>query len=173
MILSLIVAMTQDRVIGRDNQLPWHLPADLRLFKRFTLGKPIIMGRKTHESIGRALPKRTNVVITRQPDYAAPGCLIAHSLAQALEMAEPAEEVVLIGGATLYQQVLPRAQRIYLTLVQAQVGGDTWFPALDWREWREVYQEEHAPDSRNAHGFRFLILERQTAPRSSTAAAGP
>jgi len=160
MILSLIVAMAQNRVIGRNNRLPWHLPADLKWFKQITLGKPILMGRKTHESIGRPLPGRTNIVITRRHDYPAEGCIVAHSLAEAVTAAGTAEEIIVIGGASLYAQVLPWAARIYLTLVQAEPAGDTWFPALDPQDWQEVWREDHPADARHAYPYSFLRLER-------------
>jgi len=166
--LSLIVAMSLNRVIGHANRLPWHLPADLQFFKRMTLGKPIVMGRKTFESIGRPLPDRVNIVITRQRDYWAEGCQVAHSLPQALALAEPAAEIIVIGGASLYVQVLERVERIYLTLVAAELEGDTWFPELDWAQWRQRWREDHPADARHTHPYSFILLERQaptaTAP---------
>ena len=162
MILSLVVAMTSNRVIGRANQLPWRLPADLRYFKRITMGKPIVMGRKTHESIGRPLPGRSNIVITRDPAYAAPGCIVAHSVEEALAAAQPAEEVMLIGGASLFAQMLPRAERIYLTRIGAELHGDAWFPPLDAQRWQEVWREDHPADDQNPYAYSFILLE----PRS-------
>ena len=126
--LSIVVAMADNRVIGQDNRLPWHLPADLKHFKQLTTGKPILMGRKTWESIGRPLPERTNIVITRDPDYQAAGCTVVHSVDAALRAAEPHSEVMVIGGAELYRQVLPEVSTIYLTQVHADVEGDTVFP---------------------------------------------
>lgn len=165
MILSLIVARAQNRVIGRNNRLPWHLPADLKWFKQITLGKPILMGRRTHESIGRPLPGRTNIVITYRHDYLAEGCLVAHSIEEALTVAGTAEEIIVIGGASLYAQVLPRAVRIYLTLVQVEAAGDAWFPVLDPQDWQEVWREDHPADARHACPYSFLRLERVVSPR--------
>lgn len=159
MILSLVVAMSTNRIIGRNNRLPWHLPADLRYFKRITLGKPIVMGRKTHESIGRPLPGRSNIVLTRNPTYMAPGCLVAHSLPEALAAAEPAEEIMLIGGASLFEQTLPRADRIYLTEVAAEAQGDAKFPPIDRQRWREVWREDHPADDKNPYAYSFILLE--------------
>jgi dihydrofolate reductase len=161
MLLSLIVAMDQDRVIGRDNQLPWHMPADLRFFKNITLGKPIIMGRKTHESIGRPLPRRKNIVVTRNTGYQAPGCLVTSSVEGAFRLAEPAAEVMLIGGGTLFAQTLDRAGRIYLTRVHARVAGDVRFPELDPLQWHEVCREEHPADADHEFPFSFTLLERR------------
>lgn len=160
MIIAIIVAMDRRRVIGRDNGLPWHLPSDLQFFKRVTMGKPIIMGRKTHESIARALPGRSNIIVTRDRAYQAPACLAVHSLAQALEAAGDAEEAVIIGGAMLYTEALPLAQRIYLTLVDAEVAGDTYFPELDMSEWCEIRREAHPADAHNAYSYTNMLLER-------------
>ncbi len=160
-ILSIIVAMAKNRVIGRDNQLPWHLPADLRHFKQTTMGHPIIMGRKTYESIGRPLPGRQNIVITRNPDFQAEGCLVVHSLQEALAAVPEAEEVFIIGGASLYREALPLADRIYLTLVDAEVEGDTFFPELDASEWQEVRRETFAPDEKNPFGYAFIEFVRK------------
>ncbi|MDQ7054475.1 MAG: type 3 dihydrofolate reductase [candidate division KSB1 bacterium] len=160
-ILSIIVAIARNRVIGRGNRLPWHLPADLRHFKQTTMGHPIIMGRKTYESIGRPLPGRQNIVITRNRDYYAEGCLVVHSLQEALAAVPDAEEVFIIGGASLYREALPLADRIYLTLVDAEVEGDTVFPELDASEWREVQRETFAPDEKNPYGYAFVELVRK------------
>lgn len=162
--LSLVVATTRNRVIGLDNGLPWHLPDDLKFFKRITMGKPILMGRRTHESIGRPLPGRRNIVLTHARDHCGPGCLIAHSLEQALRQAQPAREIMVIGGASLYRQTLPCADRIYLTLIQADLAGDRWFPELDFQTWQEVWREEHPADTRHAHAFSSMLLERHHAP---------
>ena len=159
-ILSLIAAMTPNRVIGRNNELPWHLPEDLRFFKRITMGKPLLMGRKTHESIGRPLPGRTNIVITRGQDYRAEGCIVAHSLEQALVAAGNVEEAMVIGGAALYELALPQADRIYLTRVRAELEGDAWFPPLDLSQWGEVWREDHPADAKHAYSYRFSQWER-------------
>ena len=161
--ISLIVAMDRNRLIGRGNALPWHLPADLAHFKSITMGKPIVMGRKTYESIGRPLPGRHNIVISRNPDFSAPGCTVVASVDAALAAAGDVPEIMVIGGAQLYAELLPRAQRIYLTRVDAVFEGDAWFPALDARVWRECQHAEHAPDDRNPHAYAFLVLERVPA----------
>lgn len=158
---SLVVAVSRNGVIGRDNQLPWRLPADLAFFKRVTMGHPIIMGRKTHESIGKPLPGRLNIVVTGQRDYDAPGCTVAHSLDDALSAAGAAEEVSIIGGSSIFQAALPRADTIYLTEVDADVEGDVFFPAFDRSLWSEAEIERHAADERHAYPFRILRLERK------------
>ena len=158
--LSLIVAMACNRVIGRNNRLPWHLPADLKFFKRTTMGKTLLMGRGTHESIGRPLPGRINILITRQQNYHSRGCVVAHSLEEALVAAGNVEELIVIGGATLYAETLPQASRIYHTRVRAEVAGDAWFPALEAGQWKEVWREDHPADAKHAYPYRFSQLER-------------
>lgn len=160
MTLSIIVAMDARRVIGYENRLPWHLPADLKHFRQLTMGKPILMGRRTWESIGRPLPGRINIVITRDPAYTAEGCIVVHSVEEALRAAAGHDEVMLIGGEQLYRQLLPRADRLYITQVDGEFPGDAWFPELDAAEWREVACSAHAPDERNAYACRFITLER-------------
>jgi dihydrofolate reductase len=159
--VSLIAAMDDDGVIGVDNRLPWHLPADLRRFRRLTLGKPVLMGRRTYESIGVPLPERDNIVVTRDTAYRADGCRVAHSVEEALALAEPSEEAMVIGGASLYRQTLPRAQRLYLTLVHHRFRGDTFFPAFAAAEWRETECIECQPDPRNPFLYSFVMLERR------------
>jgi dihydrofolate reductase len=159
--LSLIAAMADNRVIGHENRLPWHLPADLQHFKAITLGKPVLMGRKTWESLGRPLPGRTNIVITRDAGYVAEGCVVAHSLEEAVRAAGEAAEIMVIGGAQLYRQALPLADTIYLTLVHAEFQGDTRFPDWQPKEWRETARIDHAADDRNPHAYSFITLERQ------------
>ena len=158
--VSIIVAMTDERVIGVQNRLPWKLPADMQWFRRHTLGKPVIMGRKTYESLGRPLPERTNVVITRDPDFAADGCVIAHSIDEGLAAVAQEEEVMVIGGAAFYEQMLPRADRLYLTDVHAEIAGDTWFPPVEGSEWREIERLERPADADNPYSLTFRILER-------------
>ncbi|MEA2093665.1 MAG: dihydrofolate reductase [Pseudomonadota bacterium] len=160
--ISIVVAMAANCVIGRDNQLPWHFPADLRHFKKITIGKPVIMGRKTHESIGRALPERTNIVMTRNADYVAPGCVVVHSLEEAFRVAAHNEEVMVIGGAEFYRQVLPEADTLYLTKIHHEFEGDTFFPELNSTEWREVERIDCEPDEKNPHHYSFIQLERVT-----------
>ena len=163
-LLTIVVAAAQNHVIGRDNQLPWRLPDDLKRFKEVTLGKPVVMGRKTYDSIGRPLPGRTNIVITRQPQLEIPGCLVVGSLAGALRAAQDAPEVMLIGGAQLYDSSLGQVGRIHLTRVHAAVEGDTLFPTLDPSEWHETLVATHPADDRHLHAFSFLTLDR--IPRS-------
>ncbi|WP_455234718.1 type 3 dihydrofolate reductase [Thiogranum longum] len=158
--VSLVVAMAENRVIGRDNELPWRLSADLQHFKALTMGKPIIMGRKTYESIGRPLPGRICIVVTRDSSYTAEGCRVAHSVGQALETAAGYDEVMIIGGADLYGQLLERADRLYLTLVRAEIDGDAWFPEFDAQQWREIARESHQADEKNQYDYDFVTLER-------------
>lgn len=159
--LSLIAAMSRNRVIGADNRLPWHLSADLRRFKAITLGKSILMGRKTHESIGRPLPGRKNIVLTADANYRAPGCVVVHSLEEALRAAEDSEELMVIGGSSLYRRLLPRADRLYLTLIDREFRGDTFFPEFDLADWIEVEREDVPEDPQAGFKYSFLILERR------------
>lgn len=159
--ISIIVALAENRVIGIENRLPWHLPGDMKWFRRHTLGKPILMGRKTFESLGRPLPERHNIVITGDATYQAPGATVVHSIAEAMHAAGNVPEVMIIGGESFYRQMLPQADRLILTLVHAAVDGDAWFPAFDWDEWREVERGDHPADDSNPYAFSFLILERR------------
>jgi dihydrofolate reductase len=159
--VSLIVAMAENRVIGLNNQLPWRLSADLQHFKALTMGKPIVMGRKTWESIGRPLPGRTNIVVTRDVGYQAEGCVVVHSVDQALEVADGSDEIMVIGGANLYQQLFDRADRLYLTLVRGDIEGDTWFPEFNIAQWRELERESHSCDEKNEFDYEFVTLERR------------
>lgn len=161
MIVSIIAAMGRNRLIGNNNQLPWHLPADLAHFKRVTMGKPIIMGRKTYESIGRPLPGRTNIVLTRSADFHAEGVVMANSPEQALDFASGEDEVMVIGGSAVYELFLPWAHRLYLTHVENSYEGDAWFPPFDSEQWRVVASEEHAADENNSSGYRFVTYERK------------
>jgi dihydrofolate reductase len=163
MTVSLVVAASKNNVIGRDGELPWHLPEDLRHFKRITTGKPVIMGRKTFESIGRPLPDRHNIVMTRDPDYAAEGCDVVDSVAEALDVAGDADEVMVIGGGQVYRDFLPRADRIYMTRVQAEVQGDTRFPRIEGNAWRLVSAEHHAADEKHEFAFEMMVFERRPA----------
>jgi dihydrofolate reductase len=158
--LSIIVAMAKNRVIGANGAIPWKLPNELQLFKRVTMGHHIIMGRKTWESIGRLLPGRTTVIVTRQKDYAVPGAIIAHTLNAAREACGVDDEVFVIGGGELYREALPFTQRIYLTTVDAEPDGDTRMPALDPAQWREISREDFAPDDKHAYGYRFSVLDK-------------
>lgn len=158
--LALIAAVARNGVIGRDNAMPWHLPADLAHFKRTTLGRPVIMGRKTFESIGKPLPGRRNIVVTRNPAWQAPGTESAASLADALARCD-GEDIFVIGGATLYREALPLAARIHLTEIDADIAGDTHFPALSGGDWREISRAHHPKDERNPYDLSFIVLERR------------
>jgi len=158
---ALVVAMSRNGVIGRGNRLPWRLPADLAFFKRVTIGQPVIMGRKTYESIGKPLPGRLNIVVSTKPDYQAPGCTVAHSMDEAYAAAGAAKDVAIIGGNAIFAEALPVADVIYLTQVDADVEGDVFFPSFDRSQWREVELERHARDERHAYPFRIVRLERK------------
>jgi dihydrofolate reductase len=158
--ISLIVAMAHNRVIGKDNGMPWHLPADLKHFKAVTLGKPVIMGRKTFESIGKALPKRRNLVVSRNPDYQAPGCEVIHSLEAALALVKDVPEVCIIGGAQLFEEALPQADRLYLTFIDLHVEGDTFFPDWNTIHWKEIAREFLPIGVENNCILEFLTLDR-------------
>lgn len=162
--LTGIVAMGENRVIGKNNQLPWRLPADLKHFKRLTTGHPILMGRKTFESIGRPLPDRTNIILTRDPTYSMPGCVVVTSLKDALAHAVMLEsrEVFVIGGAEIYRQTLPSLSRLYLTIVHHFFDGDAFFPELAPDEWKEISREFHHSDVENPYDYSFVMLERQS-----------
>ena len=161
-LLSLICAMDKNRLIGNNNQLPWHLPADLAFFKKNTLGKPIIMGRKTFDSIGRALPGRQNIVITSNAAWSAAGCDVAGSIEQALALAEGSDEVMLIGGASLYKQTLEQADILYLTLIDQEFSGDTWFPEIDLKVWKMETKSLFPADEKNAYSFSFVKYIRES-----------
>ncbi|MEO6697181.1 MAG: type 3 dihydrofolate reductase [Gammaproteobacteria bacterium] len=158
--ISLIAAVGKNLVIGKDNAMPWHLPADLKYFKRVTLGKHVIMGRKTFASIGRPLPGRTNIIVTRDADYRAEGCVVVRSIGQALQAAEGAGEVMVIGGANLFEQLLPSATRIYLTEIKADFAGDSYFPALRTSDWRERERQDYPADDANPYPYSFVVMER-------------
>jgi dihydrofolate reductase len=163
-LISLIVAMAQNGVIGRDNALPWRLPEDLKRFKEFTLGKPILMGRRTFEAIGRPLPGRANLVLTRDRDWRSPGVIPVHSVEEALLQTRTCDELVVIGGAEIYRLLLPLARRIYLTHVHADIPGDTYFPAFDPAQWDDVELHTQPADERHAHPITFVTLERRNSP---------
>lgn len=159
--ISMIAAMAEDRVIGLDNKMPWHLPADLMFFKRVTLGKPIIMGRKTFQSIGRPLPGRKNIVLSRDVNLQIEGVSCVQTVDQAVALVEGCDEVMVIGGATIYEQFLPRAERLYLTFIDLKTPGDTHFP--DYQriaDWQEVDRERHQADQNNSYNYQFVTLER-------------
>jgi len=158
--ISLIAAMDRNRVIGAQGELPWHLPADLRWFRRQTQGKPVLMGRRTWQAIGRPLPERTNIVLTGEPGFTAEGAIVAHDLQSALAAAGDAPEVMIIGGGVLFGDTLHLADRLYLTVVEGEFDGDTWFPLFSTDEWRETLRESHEADERNPWPYTFLIFER-------------
>ena len=160
MLISLLVAMTRSGVIGRNNQLPWHLPNDLKHFKALTLGKPILMGRRTFESIGRPLPGRTNLVLTGNGGFSAPGVARVASIDEALKLVAGSPELAVIGGAAVYRQALPLAQRIDVTWVEAQLEGDVRFPPLDLLQWRSVSRQDQPADERHLYALSFETLER-------------
>jgi dihydrofolate reductase len=160
-ILSLVVAVADNGVIGRGNAMPWHLPADLAHFKRLTLDKPILMGRRTWESLPGLLPRRRHIVLTRNPAYRADGCTVVGSLEAAIAAAVGAPVLMVVGGAALYSETLPRADRLYLTRVHAVVEGDTRFPAWDPTDWLEISREERPADERNPFPLTFLALQRR------------
>ena len=160
-VISLVVAMARNRVIGRDNGLPWRLSEDLKRFKATTLGKPVLMGRKTFESIGKPLPGRRNIVLTRDRAWHAEGVDVVRSVEEALLLVQDAPELAVIGGAEIYRIILPIAHRIYLTRVEADVVGDTLFPVLDVTEWDEVQIGAHPADERNQYPATFTVLNRR------------
>jgi dihydrofolate reductase len=165
MLVSLIVAMDNNRGIGLNNRLPWRLPDDLKRFKSLTLGHHLIMGRKTYESIGRTLPGRTSIVISRNPDFSAPDCVVVSSLEGALKLAEAngENEAFVIGGSQIFEKALPLADRIYLTRVHVALPADVFFPAIDAERWEEQVTEFHPPDDKHPFGFTFQILQDQQA----------
>jgi dihydrofolate reductase len=165
-LISLIAAMAENGTIGRDNALPWRLADDLKRFKALTMGKHLLMGRRTYESIGRPLPGRTCLVLTRDREWGAEGIVVVHSLGQALSQARDAEELVAIGGAEIYRLLMPFARRIYLTLVHAEIPGDTFFPDFDPTQWADVECQSHPADERNAYPFTFVTLERKSEPQA-------
>jgi dihydrofolate reductase len=164
--LSLIVAMAKNRVIGADNRIPWHLPNELKLFKSLTMGHHIVMGRKTYESIRRLLPGRTTVIVTRQKDYAVPGAVVAHSITEAIDACNGDAEIFVIGGADLFRETLPIADRLYLTTVDAEPRGDTFMPDFDISEWQETSAEAFEKDDKHACAYRLAVLDRINPPPS-------
>ena len=158
--LSIVVAMDDNRLIGSKNQLPWHLPADLAYFKKLTTGKSILMGRKTYDSIGRPLPNRRNIVITRNANISIPGCEVVSSIDHALELTKDDREVMVIGGASLCEQILPKINRLYITKIDGEFEGDVFFPKYDDFDWFEVSCESHPKDNSNAYSYKFIVLDR-------------
>lgn len=164
--LAIIVAQDKNRAIGINNKLPWHLPEDLRYFKRVTMGKPIIMGRNTFESIGRPLPGRVNIVVSRQEDYAPEGVKVVGSLEAAAELAESiclidgVDEAMIIGGSQIYAQAINNADRLYLTEVDAEINGDAWFPEFDRSAWSELGREDFLAEGPNPYNYSFIVLDK-------------
>ncbi|XTP52684.1 dihydrofolate reductase [Niallia sp. Krafla_26] len=160
--ISFIVAMDKNRVIGKENQLPWHLPEDLKFFKRVTMGHPIIMGRKTHESIGKPLPGRENIIVTRNKDYKSEGCTVIHSLEDLRQFAnQKNEEVFVIGGAQLFIETFPIADRLYITEIHHEFDGDTFFPEFNESNWTLVSKEQGVKDEKNPYDYFYTIYERK------------
>jgi dihydrofolate reductase len=161
--LSAIAALSENRVIGINNQLPWHLPADLKHFKTLTTGHPIVMGRKTYESIGRPLPNRTNIILTRDANYQAPGCFVFNDINSAMQSdaVQNANEIFIIGGAMIYAELLPQIERLYLTIVKTVIEGDAFFPEIIANEWQEVGRESHEADEANLYAYDFVLMERK------------
>lgn len=161
MIISLIAALGRNGVIGKNNAIPWYLPADMRHFRELTLGKPVIMGHKTYLSIGRPLPKRENIVMVRDLNVVLAGCKVVHSAQEALKAVEGNREVMIIGGEKIYSVFLPQADRLYLTYIELNVEGDAFFPYFNLDEWHEIAREPHTADSENAYDYTFVTLERK------------
>jgi len=159
--ISIIAAMSSNRAIGLSDGLPWHLPADLKRFKQLTMGRPMIMGRKTFDTIGRPLPGRLTIVVTRRTDFAHPGVLVAHSIEDALDQAGDVEEIFIAGGGEIYRLTLDVADRIYLTVIHQEFEGDVFFPPFDESKWEVVEEQEFHPDEQNPLRFTFLTLDRR------------
>lgn len=160
MIISTIVAMSKNCVIGVNNELPWRLPADLKYFKSITMGKPIVMGRKTFESIGKPLPGRDNIILTRDQDFKAEGCCIVHDVKETLELCKDRDEIMIIGGAQIFEQFLPMTDRLYVTYVEVELEGDVFFPFFELTEWRETNRMLYPADEKNKYSCVFCTLER-------------
>ena len=161
MIISLIAAMGKNSVIGINNSLPWKLPADMKWFREQTMGKPIVMGRKTFESFGaKPLPGRTNIIITRDTNYATNECIVVHSIEDAIKVSNNADEIMIIGGASFYSQMLPRADCIYMTYIHHEFEGDSWFPEYNEKDWHEIKRIDCAADEKNRYDYSFVVLER-------------
>src|SRR5690606_308269 len=159
--ISLLVAMDKNRLIGKDNDLPWRLPADLAYFKRVTMGHPIIMGRKTYDSIGRPLPGRENIIVTRDTSYKMEGCKVIHSIDEILKLNEEHDqELFVIGGAEIFKEILPYSDRLYITEIDEEFEGDTYFPAFDKSEWKVISEEKGVKDEKNPYDYTFMVYEK-------------
>lgn len=161
MVISIIVAIANDWVIGKNNKLPWDLPADMKHFKKLTMGKPVIMGQRTFESIGKALPGRTNIILTQDKNFKADNCLIAYSIKEALEKVKSFPEAMIIGGVSIYKQFLPLVDRLYLTLIEGDFEGDAFFPEINYNEWNEVERIKNKSDKNNFYPYSFVVLDRK------------
>lgn len=161
--LSIIVAVAENNVIGRNNDLIWHLPRDLKHFKETTTGHHIIQGRKTFESCGKPLPNRTNIIVTRDQNYEVEDCIVVHSLEEAIKAAENDNEAFIIGGGNIYKQALPLVDRIYLTKIHEKFDGDTFFPEIDMNDWKIVEKQDFEPDERNRYPFTIFIFDRKNS----------
>ncbi|MDR3490622.1 MAG: dihydrofolate reductase [Gammaproteobacteria bacterium] len=158
--ISAVIARSENNVIGLNNKLPWHMPADLKHFKQLTLGKPILMGRKTYESIGKPLPGRQNIILTQDKNFSAPNCTVVHSIAEAVKAAEGNDELCVIGGAQLFESMLGQIQTLYLTVIHADFDGDAYFPLLNPVEWHEIQRETFPADESNPYSYSFITLLR-------------
>jgi len=159
--ISLLVAMDKNQLIGKDNDLPWRLPADLAYFKKVTMGHPIIMGRKTYDSIGRPLPGRENIIVTRDTSYKAEGCKVIHSIEEIVKMNQQTDqELFVIGGAEIFKEILPHSDRLYITEINEEFEGDTYFPAFNKTEWTVISEEKGIKDEKNPYDYTFLVYER-------------
>jgi dihydrofolate reductase len=160
--LSLIAALTPARVIGKNNQLPWYMPADLHYFRQVTLGKPVIMGRKTYESIGKPLPGRKNIIISRNKDFSAPPvCQVFDSLSTALQSLSAEPDVFIIGGGEIFAAALPQADFLYVTFIETDIAGDAYFPAWEANQWQEIWRKNHGSDDKNPYPYSFVVLEKK------------
>ena len=159
--LSIVVAMDDNNLIGKGNGLPWYLPADLTFFKKITTGHSILMGRKTYDSIGKTLLNRRNIVITRNTDVSIPGCEVVDSIEKALSITQDEEEIMVIGGANLFEQLLPEVNKLYITRIEGEFEGETYFPHYDENDWLELSCESHQPDEINKHAYHFITFKRK------------
>ena len=159
--LSIIAAMDKNRVIGKDGNLPWHISSDLKNFKKITMGKPILMGRKTHESIGEVLPGRENIILTKKRNYFVEGCIVKNNLDEVLSNFKKVSELIVMGGATLYEQTLDKAEKLYITEVRACIEGDIFFPEYDPDQWVEISRNSFEADENNEYDYSFTVLERK------------
>ena len=159
--LSIIAAMDKNRVIGKDGNLPWHISSDLKNFKKITMGKPILMGRKTHESIGKILPGRENIILTKKRNYSVEGCIVKNNLDEVLSNFKKVSELIVMGGATLYEQTLDKAEKLYITEVRACIEGDIFFPEYDPDQWVEISRNSFEADENNEYDYNFTVLERK------------